>query len=83
MIIHTLRYLRRAAAATGALRGADTLFLSRNRALTATIAQLNHHLKLITWNLGGTSKLDRLTLARAFALVRARLYLTRATSSVV
>lgn len=57
--IHPSPYLRRAEAAAGSIKGGDVLFLSANRIVTATIAQSNDHLELISWDLVGLDTLDR------------------------
>ena len=59
VIIEASPYLRRADAAAGDVTGTSTLFLSGNRAVTATIGESNSNLKLITWDLVGLSTLDR------------------------
>lgn len=52
-------YLRRTSASAGAVKETNTLFLSGNRAVTATISSDNSTLKLITWDLVGVNQLNR------------------------
>jgi hypothetical protein len=59
VIVNASPYLRRADAAAGDVNGTSTLFLSGNRAATATIGESNGNLKLITWDLVGLSTLNR------------------------
>ncbi len=56
--VHASPYLRRADASAGAIKGGDTLFVSGNRAVTATIGA-NNNLKLIGWDLIGVSSINR------------------------
>jgi len=58
-LVHPSPYLRRAAASAGAIStGGDTLFVSGNRVVTATIGADNN-VKLIGWDLVGVSAINR------------------------
>ena len=57
--VHPSPYLRRADAEAGAIKGGDTLFISGNRAVTATIAASDDTLKLIGWDLVGVDAIVR------------------------
>lgn len=59
VLVQASPYLRRADASAGAVRQTDTLFLSGNRAVIATIADSNRKLKLITWDLVGLETINR------------------------
>jgi uncharacterized protein (DUF2141 family) len=51
--------LRRGDAVAGEIRTSSTLFLNPNRAVTATVAESNQHVKLIVWDLTGVSTITR------------------------
>jgi|GEM_PF-5090566 len=57
--IHPSPYLRRADISGGGVKGGDTLFLSSNRVVTASILASNNNLKLIGWDLVGVDKIIR------------------------
>ena len=57
--LHPSPYLRRTDVSAGAIKGGDTLFLSGNRAVTATIAASNNNLKLVSWDLVGVDSIIR------------------------
>ncbi len=57
--VHASPYLRRADASAGDVKKVDTLFISSNRAVTATIGASNNHLKLISWDLVGINSIAR------------------------
>ena len=58
--IHASPYLRRADAAAGEIKaGGDVIFLSANRAVTATVADPTDRLKLIAWDLVGVDLWNR------------------------
>ncbi|MGH9320011.1 MAG: hypothetical protein ACRD3V_09005, partial [Vicinamibacteria bacterium] len=57
--LHPSPYLRRADAVAGEIRESATLFLHGNRAVTATVAESNQHLKLIAWDLVGVDSIVR------------------------
>jgi hypothetical protein len=57
--IHASPYLRRASASAGTVQHTATLFLSSNRAVTATVAQSDKSLVLIGWDLAGVNKINR------------------------
>ena len=59
VIVGASPFLRRADAAAGDVKGTSTLFISGNRAVTATIGDSNNNLKLISWDLVGLSALNR------------------------
>ena len=58
-MLHASPYLRRADATAGEVYGGDVLFLSGNRAVTATVASNNGHLKVIAWDLVGVDRIER------------------------
>jgi hypothetical protein len=58
-MVHASPYLRRASASAGAIKDADVAFLSGNRAVTASIATNNDHLKVIVWDLNGITAIER------------------------
>lgn len=58
-MLHASPYLRRTDALAGAIKDGDVLFLSSKRAVTATVATSNDHLKLIAWDLVGINNIDR------------------------
>lgn len=57
-MIHASPYFRRADADAGAVKRSATLFVSSNRAVTATVGADNN-LKLIGWDLVGVSSINR------------------------
>jgi hypothetical protein len=58
-LIQASPFLRRAESSAGAILETATLFLSGNRAVTASVATSNKKVKLITWDLVGLSTLNR------------------------
>ena len=58
-MVHASPYLRRASASAGSIKDADAVFLTGNRAVTASIGANNNHLKLITWDLVGVDTINR------------------------
>jgi hypothetical protein len=58
-MLHASPYLRRADADAGAVKQSDVLFLSGNRAVTASVSAEDGKLKLITWDLVGVDKIVR------------------------
>ena len=58
-MLHASPYLRRADANAGPVKHSDVLFLSGNRAITASVSAQDGKLKLITWELVGVDQIQR------------------------